>query len=76
MDSVFEMVKLLSFMVFVSSVGGQAWIAILDIVGHFSQSLEKYRPAPVQDKYTRIAVLLGVIIMYLNANEFTTTFVK
>ena len=76
MDSVWEMVKLLSFMVFISSVGGQAWIAILDIVGHFSQSLEKFRPAPVQDKYSRIAVLIGVIIMYLSMNEFSTTFVE
>jgi len=76
MDSVWEMIKLLSFMVFISSVGGQAWIAILDIVGHFSQSLEKFRPAPVQDKYSRIAVLIGVIIMYLSMNEFSTTFVE
>jgi len=68
MDSVWEMVKLLSFMVFVSSVGGQFWIAFLDIVSNFSTKLEKYRPAPVQDKYTRIAVILGVIIIFLQYN--------
>ncbi|MDQ7066793.1 MAG: hypothetical protein Q9M40_01650 [Sulfurimonas sp.] len=74
MDSVFEMIKLLGFMVFISSVGGQAWIALLDIVGHFSHSLEKFRPAPVQDKYSRIVVLVGLIIWYLNSNEFTFVF--
>ena len=74
MDSVFEMIKLLSFMVFISSVGGQAWIAILDIVGHFSQSLEKFRPAPVQDKYSRIVIVVGLIVWYLNTNEFTLVF--
>ena len=74
MDSVWEMIKLLSFMVFVSSAGGQAWIAFLDIVGHFSKALEKFRPAPVQDKYSRIAVVLGLIIWYLNTNEYTLVF--
>ena len=74
MESVWEMVKLLSFMVFVSSIGAQVWIAILDIVSHFSQSLEKFRPAPVQDKYTRIAVVIGITIWYVNANEITLAF--
>jgi len=74
MDSVFEMVKLLAFMVFVSSVGGQAWIAFLDIVGHFSKNLERFRPAPLQDKYSRIVLFVGVIVWYLNTNEFTLAF--
>ncbi|MDF1878963.1 hypothetical protein JHD46_04840 [Sulfurimonas sp. SAG-AH-194-C20] len=74
MDSVFEMIKLIAFMMFISSVGGQAWIAVLDIVGHFSQGLEKFRPAPVQDKYSRIVVGLGLIVWYLNTNEFTFVF--
>jgi len=76
MDSVFEMIKLLTFMMFVSSVGGQAWIAFLDIVGHFSKSLEKFRPAPVQDKYSRIVVVLGLIVWYLNTNEYTLVFAQ
>lgn len=74
MDSVFEMIKLLGFMLFVSSVGGQAWIAFLDIVGHFTQTLERFRPAAIQDKYSRIFVFIGLIIWYLNANEFTLAF--
>lgn len=74
MDSVFEMVKLLVFMIFVSSVGGQVWIAVLDIVGHFWQGLEQYRPAPVQDKYSRIVVVIGLIVWYLNTNEISFAF--
>lgn len=74
MDSVLEMVKLITFMMFISSAGGQVWIAFLDIVGHFSQGLEQYRPAPVQDKYSRIVVLFGLIVWYLNTNEFTLVF--
>jgi len=61
-------------MLFVSSVGGQAWIAFLDVVGHFSKNLERFRPAPVQDKYSRIVVFVGLIIWYVNANEFTLAF--
>ncbi|CAI6150557.1 hypothetical protein MNB_SM-4-731 [hydrothermal vent metagenome] len=74
MDSVFEMVKLITFMMFISSVGGQAWIAVLDVVGHFSQALEKFRPAPVQDKYSRIVVVIGLMVWYLNTNEVSFVF--
>ena len=74
MESVFEMIKLLAFMMFVSASGGQAWIAFLDIVGHFSTKIEKFRPAPVQDKYSRIVVLIGLIVWYLNTNEYTLVF--
>ena len=74
MDGIYEMVKLIAFMMFVSSAGGQAWIAFLDIVGHFSQKLEKFRPAPVQDKYSRIVVVLGVMVWFFNANEITLAF--
>ncbi|MDF1884365.1 hypothetical protein JHD49_10470 [Sulfurimonas sp. SAG-AH-194-C21] len=74
MESVFKMIELLAFMMFVSSVGGQAWIAFLDIVGHFSQKLEQYRPAPVQDKYSRIVVVIGLIVWYISANDYTLVF--
>ena len=74
MESLFEMLKLLAFMMFVSSVGGQAWIAFLDIVGHFSKKLEKFRPLPAQDKYSRIIVLLGLIAWFSFKNGITFEF--
>lgn len=74
MDSVFKMIELIAFMMFVSSAGGQVWIAVLDIIGHFSQRLEQYRPAPVQDKYSRIVVVIGLIVWYLNTNEVSFAF--
>jgi len=50
-------------MIFVSSIAAQGWIAFLDITKYFTNKLEKYRPLPSQDKYSRIAVfvLLGVV---------------
>ncbi len=74
MDSIFEMIKLLAFMLFVSSAGAQAWIAFLDIVGHFSKKLEKFRPVPSQDKYSRIVVVLGLIVWFLLKNGITFEF--
>ena len=74
MDGVYEMVKLLAFMLFISSIGAQAWIAVIDIVGHFSQKLEQYRPAPIQDKYSRIVVILGVMILFYNTHKYSLEF--
>ena len=65
-DSIMEMIKLISLMVFVSSIGAQGWIAFLDIVNFFSDKLEKYRPLPSQDKYTRIAVIIGVFVILMD----------
>ena len=64
MESVFEMVKYLAGMIFVSSIAAQFWIALIDIVGHFSKALEKFRPEPVQDKYSRIIAILGVVFIF------------
>lgn len=61
-ESTIEMIKLISFMVFVSSIGAQCWIAFLDITKYFTIKLEKYRPLPSQDKYSRIAIIIGVFI--------------
>lgn len=74
MDSVYEMVKLLAFMLFVSSVGAQVWIAFLDIVGYFSQKLEQYRPEPIQDKYSRIVVIIGAMIIFYNTHSYSLEF--
>ena len=74
MDGVLEMVKLLAFMLFVSSVGAQVWIAFLDIAGHVSQKLEQYRPAPMQDKYSRIVVILGVMVIFYNTHAYSLAF--
>ena len=65
-DSIMEMVKLISLMIFVSSIGAQGWIAFLDITKYFTNKLEKYRPLPSQDKYSRIAVIVGVFVLLMN----------
>ncbi|MCF6340649.1 MAG: hypothetical protein L3J10_07870 [Sulfurimonas sp.] len=65
-DSTMEMIKLLSLMIFVSSIGAQCWIAFLDITKYFTNKLEKYRPHPSQDKYSRIAVIIGVFVLLIN----------
>jgi len=69
MESVFEMLKYLAGMIFVSSVAAQFWIALIDITGHFSKILEKFRPAPVQDKYSRIIAVLGVIFVFFKTQN-------
>lgn len=66
MDSILEMLKLISLMVFVSSIGAQGWIAFLDIIKHFTSKLEEYRPKPSQDKYSRIAVIIGVFVLLMD----------
>ncbi len=65
-DSIMEMIKLLSLMIFVSSIGAQGWIAFLDITNYFTKKLEKYRPLPSQDKYSRIAVIIGVFVLLMD----------
>ena len=62
-ESIIEFVKLLSLMAFVSAIGAQGWIAFLDIINYFTKSLEKFRPEPSQDKYSRIAVIIGVFVI-------------
>ena len=63
-DSTIEMLKLISLMVFVSSLGAQGWIAFLDIANFVTKKLEKFRPQPSQDKYSRIAVIIGVLVIF------------
>ncbi len=62
-DEILEFIKLLSLVVFVSAMGAQGWIAFLDIYAFFSKELERFRPAPSQDKYSRIVVVIGVLIL-------------
>ena len=62
-DATIELIKLISLMIFVSSIGAQGWIAFLDITKYFTDMLEKFRPEPSQDKYSRIAVIIGVFVL-------------
>jgi hypothetical protein len=55
--------KLVAFMIFVSSIGAQGWIAFLDITSYFSKNLERFRPEPIHDKLSRIAVIIGVFVL-------------
>ena len=66
MESVIEMAKLVGMMIFISSLGAQGWIAFLDIAIVFTKFLEKFRPAPSQDKVTRVAVIIGVFVLIAN----------
>ena len=52
-------------MVFVSSIGAQGWIAFIDIAKYFTEKLEKYRPLPSQDKYSRIAIIIGIFVLLM-----------
>ena len=63
LESSIEMIKLILFMVFVSSIGAQVWIGVLDVTKYFTQILEKFRPEPVHDKFTRIAIIIGAFIL-------------
>ncbi|MDA7817313.1 hypothetical protein N9A28_03925 [Sulfurimonas sp.] len=65
-DSTIEMIKLLSLMVFVSSIGAQGWIAFLDITKYFTDILEKYRPHPSHDKFSRIAIIIGIFVLLMD----------
>lgn len=66
MESIIEMAKLIGMMIFISSLGAQGWIAFLDIVGLFTKYLEKFRPAPSQEKVSRVAVIIGVFVLIAN----------
>ena len=61
-----ELIKLILFMIFVSSIGAQGWIAFLDISKYFTDELEKFRPEREHDKYSRIAIIIGVFILLTN----------
>jgi hypothetical protein len=63
LDSIIEMIKLISLMIFVSSIGVQVWTATIDISNFFTQTLEKFRPLAVYDKYSRIAVIIGAFVV-------------
>ena len=64
-ESTIEMIKLISFMVFVSSIGAQGWIAFLDVTKFFTDKLEDYRPHPSHDKYSRIAIIIGIFVLLI-----------
>jgi|LGOV01.1.fsa_nt_gb hypothetical protein len=66
MDAVLELIKLISLMIFVSSIGAQGWIAFLDITKYFTNELERFRPEPAHDKYSRIAIIIGVFVLLLD----------
>ena len=63
-DATLELIKLLLFMVFVTAVATQVWIAFLDISEYFSDELNKFRPKPSQDKYSRIAVIVILAMIF------------
>lgn len=63
LESIIELIKLVMFIIFVSAVGAQLWIAFLDISRYFTDIMEKFRPVPSQDKYSRIAVIIGVFVI-------------
>ena len=66
LEPIIELIKLISLMVFISSIGAQGWIAFLDITKYLTDTLEKFRPKPSQDKYSRIAIIIGVLILLLD----------
>ena len=66
-DAILELTKLLLFMIFVTAIATQVWIAFLDIYEYFTDSLNRFRPQPSQDKFSRIAVIvLGTAVMVFN----------
>jgi hypothetical protein len=66
MESALELFKLICFMIFVSSIGAQGWIAFLDITKYFTDDLERFRPERAHDKYSRIAIIIGVFVLLLD----------
>ena len=63
-DSTLELIKLLLFMVFVTAVATQVWIAFLDITKYFTDELDKFRPQSSQDKFSRITIIaIGLIFL-------------
>jgi hypothetical protein len=65
-DAAVELIKLILFMIFVSSIGAQGWIAFLDISKYFTDDLERFRPERAHDKYSRIAIIIGVFVLLLD----------
>jgi len=65
-DPAMEMLKLIALIIFVSSLGAQGWIAFLDITNFFTKILEKYRPHASQDKYSRIAIIIGAFVLLMD----------
>ena len=65
-DSIIELVKLISLMIFVSSIAAQGWIAFLDVSKYLTDALEKFRPEPSQDKYSRIAIIIGAFVIMID----------
>jgi len=66
LESINEMLQLMLLILFVSASGAQGWIAFLDIVSHFTKQLEPYRPHPSQDKYSRIAIIIGIFVLLMD----------
>ncbi len=63
-DATLELIKLLLFMVFVTAVATQVWIAFLDITKYFTDELDKFRPQSSQDKFSRITIIaIGLIFL-------------
>ena len=66
-EATLELIKLLLFMIFVTAIATQVWIAFLDITEYFTKELNKFRPKPSQDKVSRIAVvIIGFILISFN----------
>ena len=65
-DASIKLIKLILFMVFVSSIGAQGWIAFLDISKYFTDDLERFRPERAHDKYSRIAIIIGIFVLLLD----------
>jgi hypothetical protein len=65
-DASIKLIKLVMFMIFISSIGAQGWIAFLDISKYFTDELEKFRPERAHDKYSRFAIIIGVFAILLN----------
>ncbi len=62
-DAAIELFKLVLFMVFVASIATQVWIAFLDIAEYFTKKLNRFRPLPSQDKFSRIGVVIMASIL-------------
>ena len=66
-DATIELFKLIFFMLFVASIATQVWIAFLDIAEYFTKKLNRFRPLPSQDKFSRIAlVIMGSMLLAFN----------
>ena len=66
LNDIIQFMKLVAFMIFVSSIGAQGWIAFLDITNYFTKDLERFRPEPAHDKFSRIAVIIGVFVLVID----------